>query len=91
MMAVWAYLCGPLNGISINYIPDSIGHTYRYTYYMMRGIMDHIEYTGEDTFGRMRDQLMCIHCPTYFKPTLGIWADVRRPPRRLPARGCGAS
>ena len=52
MLSVWMYLCGPLNGISIHYISESIGRTYRYAYYMMRGIMDHIEHTGEGALGR---------------------------------------
>ncbi len=42
MLAVWMYLCGPLNGISINYIAEAIGHTYCTTYYTIRDIMDHI-------------------------------------------------
>ena len=40
MMGVGMHLCGPLNGISIHYTSESIGRTYRYAYYMVRGIMD---------------------------------------------------
>ena len=43
MLSVWMYLCGPLNGISINYISEAIGHTCKTTYYMIRAMMDQIQ------------------------------------------------
>jgi len=39
MLAVWMFLCGPPNGISINYIATSIGRAYGTVYRMMRDIM----------------------------------------------------
>ena len=39
MLAVWMYLSGPSNGISINYIAESMGRTYKTTYYMVRDMM----------------------------------------------------
>lgn len=42
MLALWMFLGGPLNGISIRYISQATGHAYKTTYYMMRRIMDKI-------------------------------------------------
>ena len=42
MLAVWMYLCGPPNGISINCIAESIGRPYKSTYCMIRDMMDQI-------------------------------------------------
>ena len=43
MLSVWMYLCGQLNGISIHYISEAIGHTYKTTYYMIRAMMVQIQ------------------------------------------------
>ncbi len=42
MLALWTFLCGPPNGVSINHIAESIGCAYRSTYYMIRRMMDKI-------------------------------------------------
>ena len=42
MPALWEFLCGPPNGVSINHVAESIGCTYRSTYYMIRRMMDKI-------------------------------------------------
>ena len=39
MLAIWMFLSGPRNGISIRFIAESLGRTYKPVYYMMRGIM----------------------------------------------------
>ena len=39
MLAVWMYISGPGNGISINYIAQAMGRTYKTTYYMIRDMM----------------------------------------------------
>ena len=42
MLALWLFLCGPLNGVSIRFISQATGQAYKTTYYMMRGIMGRI-------------------------------------------------
>ncbi|MBI1658837.1 MAG: IS1 family transposase, partial [Thaumarchaeota archaeon] len=42
MLALWLFLCGPLNGASIRFISQATGQAYKTAYYMMRGIMAHI-------------------------------------------------
>ncbi len=42
MLALWEFLCGPPNGVSINHVAESIGCAYRSTYYMIRRMMDKI-------------------------------------------------
>ncbi len=42
MLALWEFLCGPPNGVSINHIAESVGCAYRSTYYMIRRMMDKI-------------------------------------------------
>ena len=42
MLALWAFLCGPPNGVSINHIAESIGCTCRFTYYLVRRMMDKV-------------------------------------------------
>lgn len=39
MLSIWMFLAGPRNGISIRFIAESLGRTYKPVYYMMRGIM----------------------------------------------------
>ena len=39
MLALWMFLCGPPNGVSINYISTSLGRAYGAVYRMMRDIM----------------------------------------------------
>ena len=33
MLALWEFLCGPPNGVSINHVAESIGCAYRSTYH----------------------------------------------------------
>ena len=42
MLALWLFLCGPLNGASIRFISQATGQAYKTTYYMMRRIMKQI-------------------------------------------------
>ncbi len=39
LLALWMFLCGPPNGISINYITTSMGRAYGAVYQMMRDTM----------------------------------------------------
>ena len=36
------YLCGPLNGISINCIAESVDCPYKSIYYMIQDMLDHV-------------------------------------------------
>ena len=42
MLALWLFLCGPLNGVSIKFVSRATGQAYKTAYYMMRGIMERI-------------------------------------------------
>ena len=42
MLALWEFLCGPPNGVSINHVAESIECAYRSTYHMIRRMMDKI-------------------------------------------------
>ena len=42
MAALWLFLCGPLNGVSIRFVSQATGQAYKTAYYMMRGIMGRI-------------------------------------------------
>lgn len=42
MLAVWMFLSGPRNGISIRYIAEAVGRAYKPVYYMMRSVMAQI-------------------------------------------------
>ena len=76
------YLCGPLNGISIHCISESIGRTYGYTCYMMRGIMDHIR--------SMQEKALWGGCETgemYMKAaSKGVPLEANGEDRTLPSR-----
>ena len=42
MLALWLFLCGPLNGVSIRFVSQTTGQTYKTAYYMMHGIIERI-------------------------------------------------
>lgn len=42
MLALWLFLCGPLNGVSIRFVSQATGQAYKTTYYMIHGIMERI-------------------------------------------------
>ena len=48
MLALRMFLCGPPNGISINYIATSMGRAYGAVYRMMRDIMRKVSELPED-------------------------------------------
>ena len=39
MAALWLFLCGPLNGVSIKFIFQATGQAYKTAYYMIRNMM----------------------------------------------------
>ena len=82
MLSVWMYLCGPLNGISINYISEAIGHTYKTTYYMIRAMMDQIQ--------SLQEKVLSGDCETdemYKKAaSKGVRLETNGEDRTLPSR-----
>ena len=82
MLSVWMYLCGPLNGISINYISEVIGHIYKSTYYMIRAMMDQIQSLQENVLSgdSETDEL-------YMKAaSKGVRLETNGEDRKLPSR-----
>lgn len=88
MLSVWLYLCGPLNGISINYISQAIGRTYRSTYYMIRDVMDRIENLQERMLsGESETDEMYLRTTSKGVPLKTNGEDRTLPSRRALPRG----
>lgn len=90
MLSVWLYLCGPLNGISINYISQAIGRTYKSTYHMIRDLMDHIESLQERMLsGDSETDEMYMRTASKGVPLKTNGEDRTLPSRRALPRGPG--
>ena len=59
MLALWLFLCGPLNGVSIRFISQATGQAYKTAYYMMRGIMARIRNLPEKPHGKTKAPKAC--------------------------------
>ena len=92
MLALWEFLCGPPNGVSINHVAESIGCTYRSTYYMIRRIMDKIHNLPEGILsGTCETDERYIRAGSKGVPLAGNGEERIVPSRRGLPRGPGRS
>ena len=82
MAALWLFLCGPLNGVSIRFISQVTERVCKTTYYMMRDIREQIHNLSEKPLKGTYDT-----DKAYFKAgSKGVLLDTNGEGRTVPSR-----